>query len=668
MGKIKATAGFCFLLPFTLLFCNEINSLFEKGRVNIICRASTSGILKIYFDTGTDFNENQSQKVAIQADKWVSIKVHAPSLGLQGIRLDLPKNTNEFLLQSLKYTPSSINNILYQKESIETSSSFAEQRFNNIYFTFRDNKIENLPQVTLKSNLLSQNIITKRIAKLLLYLFAIILSLLFLRNNFVLPSRKQIMSILYVLPIYFFWCLIIQNYASFWPFWDQWDVEAANLYKDSGVGLSRLGKLFLPHNEHRILMTRLLNGFVFLLFGEWSTLMNMCINMAVYALLIICLLNEMSKTCDMKYISMTLLFSFVGFLIPNHWENILGGIQSQYYLMAFFSLGSIYCAIKDKKLVAFSFAACSYFSMAGGVFTFLILFLIEIALRTVQFNKRISIHYLCLLLLATLTALFFTPVVKGHDFLKSTNFCAFLSSFKYLCSWPFDPNYLLLLLLKLPVIFLPFFQKQIKEKTSKESAYCIYFFYLWITLQQIAISYSRGMFPSSSRYKDLLVIGCFLSVSLWAIYLNHTENKYKKLILMFICLFFLSLNFAFIKSLPKALNEIESKNIENRMQITNLQNFLNSDFCFEWPKENPVFFSYPSTKRLSTLMQDPQIVKNLPIESLLNCDVREPLAFQYISFGFFWTFFAAILRNSLLLCIMSFLMFCLFYILFCQKD
>ena len=668
MRKNKTIFGFCLLVLSTLLFFSEINSLFEKSRINIICRGSIPGVLKIYYDTGNDFNESQSQTATIQTNNWESINVWAPSSKLLRIRFDLPANTKMFFLQSLKYTPSSINNILYQKERTQTWSSFAEQRFNEIYYIFKDNQKLNPPQIIIKSSSLDESNIIKRLFKLALFLFVMILSTLILRNNFVFPSQNQIISIYYALPIYFFWCLTIQNNASFWPFWDQWDVEAANLYRDSGDGFFRLGYLFSSHNEHRILMTRLLNGSLFLLFGEWSTLMNMCINMAIYALLLIFLLTEMCNTCGMKYVSMTLLFCFFGFLVPNHWENILGGIQSQYYLMALFAFGSIYYGIRGKRLAAFSFATCSYFSMAGGVFTFLVLFLMEIVFRILQLNKRICIYYLGLLLFAAFTALFFTPIVKGHDVLKATDLSAFLSSLKYLCSWPSSPNYIALILLKLPVVFLPIFQKRVTEKSQKESVYCLYFFYVWISLQQIAISFSRGMCPSASRYKDLLVIGCFLSVCLWMIYLNYTENKYKRLVLMFICFFFISLNFAIIKNIPTTLNEIESKKIENKMQIKNIQNFLNSDFCFEWPKENPVFFSYPSTLLLSKWMQDPQIIKNLPIESLLSSDTTYPLAVQYISVGPFWIFFSVLLKNSLLLCIVSLFMFLLFYIQNFQKK
>jgi hypothetical protein len=52
-------------------------------------------------------------------------------------------------------------------------------------------------------------------------------------------------------------CWMIACYGSPTPFWDQWDAEAAGLYPNFLSGTLNFSDLIAPHNEHRILMTRL---------------------------------------------------------------------------------------------------------------------------------------------------------------------------------------------------------------------------------------------------------------------------------------------------------------------------------------------------------------------------------------------------------------------------
>src|SRR5262245_24434615 len=66
--------------------------------------------------------------------------------------------------------------------------------------------------------------------------------------------------------------LLIRSFARDVPFWDQWDAEALQVYLPLLEGgfwsVSWLG----PHNEHRILWTRLTAGIVFAANGQWDPL------------------------------------------------------------------------------------------------------------------------------------------------------------------------------------------------------------------------------------------------------------------------------------------------------------------------------------------------------------------------------------------------------------
>src|SRR5690554_2887113 len=47
---------------------------------------------------------------------------------------------------------------------------------------------------------------------------------------------------------------LLNAFASPLPFWDQWDAEAANLYKPYLDGSLSWQALFASHNEHRIII------------------------------------------------------------------------------------------------------------------------------------------------------------------------------------------------------------------------------------------------------------------------------------------------------------------------------------------------------------------------------------------------------------------------------
>src|SRR4051794_35333507 len=64
--------------------------------------------------------------------------------------------------------------------------------------------------------------------------------------------------------------ILIAELGSPMPLMDQWNGEAANLYMPYLHGTLSFGDLFTPHNEHRIVLTRLLTLLHLELAGEWN--------------------------------------------------------------------------------------------------------------------------------------------------------------------------------------------------------------------------------------------------------------------------------------------------------------------------------------------------------------------------------------------------------------
>ena len=71
---------------------------------------------------------------------------------------------------------------------------------------------------------------------------------------------------------------MIAHYGSPTPLWDQWDAEGALLYPKYLGGTLQISDLIAPHNEHRILVTRLWSLLLLDLEGYWDPILQMVAN------------------------------------------------------------------------------------------------------------------------------------------------------------------------------------------------------------------------------------------------------------------------------------------------------------------------------------------------------------------------------------------------------
>jgi hypothetical protein len=168
------------------------------------------------------------------------------------------------------------------------------------------------------------------------------------------------------------WLIII--YGSETPFWDQWDSEPAFLYKPYLENSLRVSDLFVPHNEHRILFTRILALTLLELNGYWDTILQMTINAAIHAASIAVLLTLLGRALQAGHVTLLAVFTALLFAIPFGWENSLSGFQSQFYLLLLFTF---LCFLTFRGAAAFSarwwlgiaLALACFFSLASGAFT-----------------------------------------------------------------------------------------------------------------------------------------------------------------------------------------------------------------------------------------------------------------------------------------------------------
>ncbi len=131
------------------------------------------------------------------------------------------------------------------------------------------------------------------------------------------------------------------RYGSPMPDWDQWDAEAVELFIPWHGSDQFLTHLFNPHNEHRVVLTKLQNLALGLLNGQWDSRLEAVTNALLHALIAVglWLLARRALAPGWQAGVWVLLVALFG--LPVAWQNVLGGFHSQQYWLVGLSLLAI---------------------------------------------------------------------------------------------------------------------------------------------------------------------------------------------------------------------------------------------------------------------------------------------------------------------------------------
>ena len=404
--------------------------------------------------------------------------------------------------------------------------------------------------------------------------------------------------------------IIIWNYGSNVPFWDQWDAEALNLYKPYEEGKLTWRWLFATHNEHYIFFTKLLSLFIYWLFDGWYPIYQIYINAFIHSISILIFFSLIFNSIEKgKKFVVFCVFSLIVFMMPLGYENLLSGFQSQFYFVSLFGFPAIYFLLEKKSrsflwFLGLMFLMCSFFSLAGGMVfclslsvTFLFLFFIE------NFQSKY------LLLFGVFSLVFIieyilTPHIVAHNDIKSSNIFSFLSNYNYWSSWPLKLSFggLFVYLPSLYFIY-KIYKKNINVINKK--------FYLGLIVfgvcQIASIAYSRGEIDFSvdqgSRYLDLISFSIIVNLIIILTIFPLKRQFLFSLIWSSVVLTSVLLNFSDIN------NELKLKNDQSLKQEANLKCFLktNNTNCIYNKKWKEIPYPWPS--KLERLLRDTTINK-----------------------------------------------------------
>lgn len=446
---------------------------------------------------------------------------------------------------------------------------------------------------------------------------------------------------------------LVQHYTNPLPFWDQWDGEAG-LLKPWLEGQLSAAMLFAPHNEHRIVLTRLLTLALFVGNGQWDAQLEMAANALLCGAIAIGMaaaLRQLYSSQDegpRALVSLWVVALF--FVLPFGWENTLMGFQSQFYFLLFFSLAAIWgLGIHPPGSrawwlgVAALVLAC--LSMASGFLAAAPVLGLEI-MRWLRKQAWPSVGAVStgLICVAVLGLGWKTKIeVPHHVILKAESVRALLIALGRCLAWPFSPSPesrytwpIYILLVQAPILTLGF--GYLRWLVSPDEATVasaprrrVVEFTLavagWVWLQAAAIAYTRGGSGGgpASRYMDLLALGAMMNFFALSLLVAGSARPHRAFLhRSILVLWVASLGFGLVKltrtdfadelpALREHLRNSES-NVRAYVATGDLQRFLTD----KPEKDTP----YPDAAHLARLLDDPVIRRILPT------DVRTPLHWE----------------------------------------
>lgn len=311
---------------------------------------------------------------------------------------------------------------------------------------------------------------------------------------------------------------LIGGYGVDVPWLDQWDAEAQGLYQPRHAGTMTPAAWFAPHNEHRILFTRLLAAGLLGWNGQWDPRLQMVVNAGLYAAIAGGLFLALRKGRSPAFqVFCWILLATLG-TAPYAATNTLLGFQSQFYFLAGFSLVAIYALVNGRPgslwWIAGVVSGCAaIFSMASGYAAAIAVLgvLLGAGLRAengvAPFLKlRWATALAAAGLIAVGLAASYTPPQNASFAAKSAG--DFLGLLIACLSWPGKPMIVLPLLTWLP--FAMFVAQYLRRQTDDDAtARFVLGVGLWVLLQAAALAIFRANSGEGleSRYTDILAFG-----------------------------------------------------------------------------------------------------------------------------------------------------------------
>jgi len=409
---------------------------------------------------------------------------------------------------------------------------------------------------------------------------------------------------------------LIGTYGNATPYWDQWDAEAANLYKPFLEGGLGWADLFSPHNEHRIFTTRLLALALLTLNGIWNPLLQMVVNAVLHIVTLGFGITLLTRVIGRNHLPTLLLFSLVLFSVPYAWENTLAGFQSQFYFVLLFSIACLWLTVTQHPLSAGWWAGvvCAMFaflSMASGICAPAAAAIVSLLFYAMGL-RRTHKQLIAAAILAGLAAIgiALSPSLPHHAALKAASFPQFLHALAAILGWPISS--FAVLIVNLPALVFVGVMLW-KRPPANSRNWFLLALVVWTLGQAVTIAYGRAVGNRSSRYLDLFAIGILVNfVCSIANAQGSVGKRYSWTIpgvAVWASIVLISLGMYAGRHIPA---DLSAKRDTGLAQEINTRAYLATG-DFKHLEDKPyLHVPYPDSKRLASILASPDIRAILP--------------------------------------------------------
>jgi hypothetical protein len=418
--------------------------------------------------------------------------------------------------------------------------------------------------------------------------------------------------------------LYISLYSAEIPFWDQWD-ELYGLLAPWQGGTWQLSALFAPHNEHRILFTRLFSMLLLTLDrGVWSNLVEAYANALIYAgtLALFCVLACRGATN--RATRWVLLCATIALgSLPFDWENNLVGFQNQFHLMCSFAIamvGVAACRAPSRSTfwLLCALATAGLFTMASGLLAAAAVIAV-IALRCWREPMRPAYvtAVIVAMILVMAWGLLLLPDVQGTSALKAQGIVDHARALTTMLIWPRQPfalkRSLFVFVVWSPLLvwlarFLLFRRATDREIFAAGIA-------AWVLLQAVAVAHTRGhgMTLLPSRYMAISAIGLLANLAL-AMHLLG-EGKPRSLPKLFgiacVATGIALITLVLVKRTPGDMAAMQQRHDFSLIETYYTSNYLSSGNP-DYLQHPQLAIPYPDAQRLRLFLDTPSVRKLMP--------------------------------------------------------
>jgi hypothetical protein len=428
--------------------------------------------------------------------------------------------------------------------------------------------------------------------------------------------------------------LLIAIFGGPIPLGDQWDAEAAWLFKPYVEGTLRIGDLLAPHNEHRPLWTRLLDLALLELNGRWDPIIEMTANALVHVAALVALVVMLGVTLGRAERLVLAATTAILFALPFGLSNTLVGFQSVFYFLPLFSFACFHFGVDAPAFSArwwgaVAFGVGAYFATASGALTLVPLMLVH-GVQALLGQRTGWREYTAIAVCVTLVVLMVRaiPSIDYNDPLSAHSLSQFASAFLVAMAWPFSElarlqpragwdlvrNLAAAVLVNIPV--LAFAWRHARRLDAADRSTLIYFLVgLWTATQAASLAYGRAAAVLDSRYLDLLAINVVLNVAC-LLSLVHAKAGYpiKRAGTAWVGAIVLMATALALVRLPREV--LEWSDI-TRQKTINISRFLaTGDNAYLTNKP------YGSAERIGQLASDPSIRSILPEDIMPTAEAR----------------------------------------------